>query len=262
MNFEELENDRKLMGPKDRRKFDKAMANYQNVCGDYGIATNLPDSEQLSKLIDAAEDIQSQICKRSDNIKIDYYNEVSQLMKISKPVWLRLVNLNNRRGNISDKALAKIKEKINDDLLYINTQYQFLKNDFNKDFSSDTTNIMHLPEDDEVDFAENYSNNADIDKILEKATEDRYYISTVLNKEYKRIKEAVEFLTNGELTKAQFKNLVDDKHYLGGYPNPTSKGKMEAFTDKIQETYESYSKFGLKMFGEYLEDRGLQIIKI
>lgn len=249
------------MTKKELRKYKKRKAQYEALCEKYSIDTEWETIKQVDRFIEEANNIQRNIDKAKKQIDEDYFEQISAIIKINKSLWTQLVNLNNRRGTIKESAIDKLKEKYDDELLYLHTKYQFLEsNDF--DNTAATTNLIKIPNEEDITYSDSHTCNEEADKILNAATTLKYAITQVYQKEYNRIKDAVDFITQGEFDPKMFKTVIDFNVYKSGYLKEDAIGKMEAFTDKIRDVYSTYTKYNLTMFDTYLKNRGLKIEEI
>jgi len=199
--------------------------------------------DQVHMLIDAANELQSEICSMSDDIKINDLAKVQELTPIDKKTYLDFVNICSLKNNdkLQEKAIGKFEEDFAHRLFITNLRHTFLESYMNGDELkiTDEENEEYKP------FTDYESD--EFLKIMEDSAKKREYLNLVLWKQYKSIAKAAEYITDLELNYKDFKNLSDWQYYKdGGYPSPTSPSKIWAIFNKWAYAYRLLSKYDYK----------------
>ena len=90
---------------------------------------------QVHKLVDAANELQSEICSMSDDIKINDLEKVKELTPIDKKTYLDFVNICSLKNNdkLQEKAIGKFEEDFAHRLFITNLRHTFLDSYMNGD---------------------------------------------------------------------------------------------------------------------------------
>ena len=209
---------------KKEKQLLKLSKDYDFVVADYNIDVTLPVEEQVHRMVDAASDLQTEICQCSDKIKYDDFDKVSQISEgIDKSTYLDFVRISSLKAvdKLQEKAISKFESDFEKRLLITNLRKSFLESYMNGE-------DLKITDDDGYKYEQfdDYTSE-DFEKILEDSANTRIHINLVLCRNYKRISNAAVYITKGELTNKDFKNLVDWQHYAeGGYPSPSSPSRI------------------------------------
>ena len=213
--------------------------------------------EQVRKLVERCLDLQCEICKMSDTIKIDDLAKVQELTPIDKKTYLDFVNICSLKNNdkLKDKAITKFSDDFSQRLFITNLRHSFL-NSYMKDEDlkiTDEDNEEYKP------FTDYKSE--EFDKIMQDSAKKREYLNLVLWRQYKNYAKAAEWVTKLELSYKDFKNLTDWEYYKeGGYPSPTSPSKIWSIFDKYNYAYRLLNKWGFDNTSQELnKEFGLQV---
>ena len=242
-----------------QKKLEKLSIVYEEVINELGIDNNLSMIEQVHSLVDAADNLMSEICSVSDDIKINDLTKVQELTPIDKKTYLDFVNICALKNNdkLKDKAISKFENDFSKRLFITNLRHSFLETYMSdKDLKiTDENNEEYKP------FTDYKSE--EFDKIMQDSAKKREYLNCVLWKQYKKLSQAAEYITNLELSYKDFKNLVDWQHYKdGGYPNSNSPSKIWSIYDRFNYAYKTLSKWGYESTSADLEyEFGLNILQ-
>jgi len=201
---------------------------------------DLPVIEQVHKLIDAANELQGEICQKSDDIKINDYEKAKEITPIDKKTYLDFVNICSLKNNdnLKEKAIDKFEEDFNNRLFITNLRHSFLMS-----YMDDKD--LKITDEDKQEYVPYSDYNSDeFAKLMEESATKREYINLVLWRRYKNYAKAAEYITKGELEYKDFKNLVDWEHYKeGGYPTPNSPSKIWAIFDRFNYAHRLLTKW-------------------
>ena len=199
-------------------------------------------NEQVHILVDTCDNIQGEICRMSDDIKITDLLKVQELTPIDKTTYLEFVKIcmlkNN--GKLKDKAVAKFTDDFYRRLFITNLRHSFLQS-----YMGDEGELKITDEDNEeyVPFTDYQSD--EFNKIMQDSATKRDYLNNILWKRYKDFAKAAEYITELALPYKDFKNLVDWQHYKdGGYPTEKSPSKIWAIFDKFNYAHRMLTKWG------------------
>lgn len=232
---------------KEEKRLAKLRHSYALVIAKYDINTSQDYKEQVHDMVMIAEQIQTNICDEADSIKIHDYEQIKNLVKISKGAYRDVVNFTARQESLKTETLDKQIDKANDQI----------RSEVYKQFQ--LQNILcgrpvgTLPDGD-INCAVNKTSNTLYDEILRNSVETRKKINGVLYSEYQLIAEAAEYISQGDINYNRFKLMVDLEHYLGGYPSENSPAKSESIICKFLEAYYLTFKYNLSTFKSYLAD--------
>ena len=197
--------------------------------------------EQVAILVNRCDDLQCDICKNADMIKIEDLEQVQQLTKIDKKTYLdfvRIAALKNN-GKLKEKAITKFENDFNDRLLSTNLRHAFLAS-----YMDDKD--LHITDEDNQEYKPftDYQSD-DFAEVLEHSAKIREYLNLVLWQQYKAYAKAAEYITNLKLNYKDFKNLVDWQHYKdGGYPSPSTPSKIWSIFNKFNYAHRLLTKWG------------------
>ena len=213
--------------------------------------------EQVHMLVDICDQIQGEICRMSDDIKIDDLSKVQELTPIDKTTYLEFVKICTLKNNgkLKDKTITKFTDDFYRRLFIANLRHSFINSYL------DNSDLKITDEDNEeyTPFVDYKSD--EFTAIMENSATKRDYLNNVLYKRYKNFAKAAEYITNLELDYKTFKNLVDWQHYKdGGYPAPNSPSKIWAIFDKFNYAYRTLSKWNyIDTANELNYEFGLQV---
>lgn len=235
----------------------KAMRVYDSVCTRYRINQDSPKKEQLRQMVDIGMNIQKSIDEKTDKIRSEIYDEICYYVNIDKATWANLVLLNSKKFTMKDSLKEKWKDKVNNSLYYVNLRNSFVNNEL-------TTCDEHIkiPTEGSVSFTDDYTTDEQVDELFKKATEIKTEIDEVLTSDYKDLIVAVGYITDFKLTGTKFKQFVKIKLYKDGVPLETSKSKINALVNKIDELWQIEETYGYNEFEEKLKAKGFIIQKI
>lgn len=212
-------------------------------------------TEQIHKLIDAANETHKLVDEQMREIKEVDYVKAFELTPIDKPTYMEFVRICSLKNNdkLQDKAIDKFAEDFDQRLFTTNIRHSFLESYMNgEDLKiTDEDNQEYKP------FTDYKSE--EFEKIMNESASKREYINLVLNRRIKQLGKAAEFITDGELKFKDFKKLADFEYYKdGGIPKEDSPSKIwkifQTFNDSYrlmnkygytQETYDLKNEFGL-----------------
>lgn len=224
---------------KHRRKMRKLSKYYYDVNEELQL-DGLSIPEQIHKLVDAADFVQSQICEASDKIKRDDYDRVSEITQIDKQTYMDFVRIASLKSvdKLKEKAINKFEVDFENRLLQTNLRKTFLDTYISGE-------DLKITDDDNREFEqfEGYLSD-EFSNILEDSAQTRVMINLVLRQRYKTLSNAAIYCTDGKLTAAQFKMLVDFQHYKDGcYPTETSPSKIWDIYRKFNEAFKLLNKY-------------------
>ena len=214
-------------------------------------------NEQIQILVNTCDVLQGEICKMSDDIKINDLGKIQELTPIDKKTYLDFVNIcalkNN--GKLKEKAVAKFTDDFYRRLFITNIRHSFLES-----YMSDKDLKITDEDNEEYSPYEDYKSE-EFNDIMQNSATKREYLNNVLWKQYKHYAAAAEYITNLELKYSDFKNLVDWQHYAnGGYPTPNSPSKIWAIFDKFNYAHRLLTKYGYEnTINELNDEFGLEI---
>lgn len=165
--------------------------------------------EMIHKLVDNACELQHEICRLADSIKIDGLDEAKQILTIDKGTWNEFVSITAKKmyGKYSEKAVEKFEQKVEDSRYKSNLHQAFL----DSYLSDEDIKIVDESEHSSYDYKD--ISEDDFGKLLEKHAKTRDYINNVLYSRYDELKKAAYFITDGQLQLKDFKDLVDWEVY-------------------------------------------------
>lgn len=217
-------------------------------------------NEKVRALVFAANEVLTQICENADKIKIDMYDEASEILPIDKPRWKEFAKLAYKvaQGDIKDSMIEKTHEKLHESL-YISQ----LKKSFFDTYVMNGSTAMFVKKDDVPYDGLNNDNtfsDDDFEQLLLDTVNVRHYLNTVLWPAFKNFARAAYHVTKGQLEYKQFKDLVDWEHYKnGGYPSEKSKPKLWAIFDRFDYAYRLMDKYEFDQVKSLKRQFGLEI---
>lgn len=211
---------------------------------------------QVHNLVTACLDIQCEICKQSDSIKIDDLTKVQDITNIDKKTYLDFVNICALKNNdkLKEKAIQKFEGDFENRLVVANLRHAFLE-------SYMSGEELKITDEDNYEYKAfpDYKSE-EFEKIMEDSAKKREYINKVLYGQYKTYAKAAEYITKLELTYGQFKELVDWEYYKeGGYPTPTTPAKLWSIFNRYNEAIRLMSKYGFTQQNELNKEFGLTV---
>lgn len=249
---------KKDLSPEEQKKLKLASLkkHYESADSQLGLDGN-DIITQIHKLIDAANEIQCEICSMSDDIKINDLAKVQEITPVDKKTYLDFVNICSLKNNdkLQEKAIGKFEEDFARRLFITNLRHTFLDSYMNGD------NLKITDEDNEEYKPFTDYESDEFLKIMEDSAKKREYINTVLYRQFKSLAKAAEYITDLELTNKDFKNLSDWQYYKdGGYPSPNSPSKIWAIFDKFNYAHRTLTKWGYNAVADDLNyEFGLEI---
>ena len=240
---------------KKERKLQKLSRDYTDVDNMLHISGK-PVNEQIHDMVNACLEIQSEICKCSDSIKIDDLLKVQDITEsIDKKTYLDFVNISVKKtnGKLNEKAVAKFEGDFANRLVIANLRHSFLES-----YMAD--NDLKITDENNYEYKAFSDYKSDeFAKILEDSSKTRMYINEVLYKRYKKISNAAAYITKLELTHRQFKDLVDWEYYKeGGYPTPSSPARLWSIFNRFNEAYRLMKKYDFTQQNELCNEFGLE----
>lgn len=240
---------------KKEKKLQKLYHKYLEVDGELNLSGK-PVDKQVRTLVGACMDIQAEICKMSDSIKIDDLLKVQDITDIDKKTYLDFVNITALKNNdkLKEKAITRFENDFSNRLVIANMRHSFLE-------SYMSGNDLKITDQDNYEYKpfEDYKSE-EFEKIMEDSAKKREYINKTLYSQYKKYAAAAEYVTDLELTYAKFKNLVDWEYYKdGGYPTPTTPGRLWSIFNKYNEAIRLMKTYGFSQQEELNREFGLDV---
>lgn len=199
-----------------QEKAAKLQPIYQEVVTNYNIDSSASMFEQVHKMVIEAEAIQCQICDLADEIKINHYDAIKNIVPLTKGDWNEIVKTTAVRDSLKDKTRQKYIDKtINTAKSSMCKNIHFLENlDANE-----ISDMKILSENSfDVDFSETQDN--EYNDHLAECVKNRIKININLYGEYNKLAQAAYYITSGEVTRPRFKKMVDFLHYQGEDDKP------------------------------------------
>lgn len=164
---------------------------------------------QIHQLVKAGCELQYQICQESDKIKINGFEQAQTMLTIDKSTWSEFVKITAKKmyGNLSEKSVEKMNEKIESKRYLTNLQNAF----YDSYLADEELKIVDEAGDSDVKF--DRTEDKEFAALIEEYAKIRDYINSVLYKRYDGISKAAYFITDGKLKKTDFKDLVDWEYY-------------------------------------------------
>ena len=211
---------------------------------------------QVQNLVTACLDIQAEICKSSDSIRIDDLTKIQDITNIDKKTYMDFVKICALKNNdkLKEKAIQKFEGDFENRLVIANLRHAFLESYMsgNELKITDGSNYEYKP------FADYRSE--EFEKIMEDSAKKREYINKTLYGQYKAYAKAAEYITKLELSYGKFKQLVDWEYYKdGGYPTPTTPGKLWSVFNRFNESLRLIDKYGFTQHEALKKEFGLNI---
>jgi hypothetical protein len=230
---------------------------YEGVALELGLA-GLTTNEQVRAIILAADDVQSEICKQADTIKIDNYQVIKDAypdLPITQGMFIELVNLRTMQlyADLSDKVKDKIMASYVGQKTFAATRQAIID-------SMTTKGSIQIPDIEEEPSIEFETTDADEDfiEMLNECAGIRQTIDTVLWPKLHGYGDAFCYLT-GEDPRT-FKTLLDMWHYRnGGWPKPTTPPRFWSIINGFVRTYDTLSKYGFEMGDAWCKRFGLKV---
>ena len=230
-----------------KNKLKKLKKSYDYI-DEYLHISSLDIIDQIHKLVDEADIIQGEICKTSDDIKINDLLKVQDITGIDKKTYLDFVHICSLKNNdkLHAKAINAFENDFNNKLFLTNLRHSFLESYM----SGEKLKITDKDNEEYVPFSDYESN--EFNEIMQESAQKREYINTILRKKYKTLSNAAEYITNLQLSSEDFKCLVDWQHYKnGGYPSPSTPSKIWSVYDKFTHAFDLLKKYN---YNKTLED--------
>lgn len=240
---------------KKERKLQKLYIYYAKADSELGLEGKDVNT-QIQNLVTACLDIQAEICKSSDSIKIDDLTKIKDITNIDKKTYMDFVNICALKNNdkLKEKAIQKFENDFENRLVIANLRHAFLESYMsgNELKITDGDNYQYKP------FSDYKSE--EFERIMEDSAKKREYINKVLYGQYKTYAKAAEYITKLELTYGKFKQLVDWEYYKdGGYPSPTTPAKLWSIFNRFNESIRLINKYGFTQQDELCKEFGLNI---
>lgn len=240
---------------KQEKKLQKLYIYYAKADSELNLSGN-DINEQVKKLVNACLDIQAEICKSSDSIKIDDLDKIKDITNIDKKTYMDFVKICILKNNdkLKDKVIAKFENDFQNRLVITNLRHSFLE-------SYMSGGDLKITDEDNYKY-EAFSDyrSDEFEQIMEDSAKKHEYINKVLYGQYKTYAKAAEYLTKLELTYGKFKQLVDWEYYKdGGYPKPTSPGKLWSIFNRFNDTIRLLDKYGFSQQESLKKEFGMSI---
>jgi len=240
---------------KKERKLQKLYIYYAKADSELNLAGK-DINIQVQNLVTACLDIQAEICKSSDSIKIDDLNKIKDITNIDKKTYMDFVNICALKNNdkLKEKAIQKFESDFENRLVIANLRHSFLESYMsgNELKITDGDNYEYKP------FADYKSE--EFEKIMEDSAKKREYINKTLYGQYKTYAKAAEYITKLELTYGKFKQLVDWEYYKdGGYPSPATPAKLWSIFNRFNESIRLLDKYGFNQQNGLNKEFGMNI---
>lgn len=230
------------------KKAYEELAEYMDLNGDI--------THDIHELVKAGQNIQKEICQKADSIKIDDYEAANKIVPISKGTYNEFVSVVVRKneGKFTDKNVEKLDEEFNTKLYDVNILNSFL----NTYVSDKDLKLANKDDNNFEPFGEHSSE--DFEKLLQKSASTKSYINTILYPQLKQLAAAAEYITNGEITYKEFKQLNDFEYYKnGGYPSESTPGRAWAIYNNFANAHRLMDKYGFDQSSELCNEFGLEI---
>ena len=122
--------ERKQMSAEEKkeRKLQKLYIYYAKADSELGLAGK-DINIQIQNLVTACLDIQAEICKSSDSIKIDDLTKIKDITNIDKKTYMDFVNICALKNNdkLKEKAIQKFENDFENRLVIANLRHSFLE---------------------------------------------------------------------------------------------------------------------------------------
>jgi hypothetical protein len=240
---------------KKERKLQKLYIYYAKADSELGLAGK-DINTQIQNLVTACLDIQCEICKSSDSIKIDDLTKIKDITNIDKKTYMDFVNICALKNNdkLKEKAIQKFESDFENRLVIANLRHSFLE-------SYMSGNELKITDGDNYEYKpfSDYKSE-EFEKIMEDSAKKREYINKVLYGQFKTYAKAAEYITKLELTYGKFKQLVDWEYYKeGGYPSPTTPAKLWSIFNRFNESIRLITQYGFTQQDGLCKEFGLNI---
>lgn len=240
---------------KKERKLQKLYIYYAKADSELNLAGN-DVNLQVRKLVNSCLDIQREICKSSDSIKIDDLTKIQDITNIDKKTYMDFVNICSLKNNdkLKEKAIQKFESDFENRLVIANLRHSFLE-------SYMSGNELKITDGDNYEYKPfNDYRSEEFEQIMEDSAKKREYINKVLYGQYKTYAKAAEYITKLELTYGKFKQLVDWEYYKeGGYPSPTTPAKLWSIFNRFNESIRLIDKYGFTQHEALKKEFGLDL---
>lgn len=231
-------------------KTEKALKRSEKIYERVKEELNLNGSvnEQISQLIDECCNIQSEICLKSDEIKLDNYEKALELIKIDKGTWIEFVNIAAKKyyGKLKEKQIDKYANNCQ-----LKRHIANLKQSFYDSYLSDEP-LKVLDENDKQTYDFDNERNDEFQNLMENSAKIRDYINNSLYIRYKTLYQCAFYLTNGEIKYNEFKDMVDWQYYA----NSTN----HKYPDKAWKLFEKFNRM-IRLFDKYSNSKSDEHIK-
>lgn len=233
------------------KKFRKVYKDLQKKYGLWG-TTN----DKIHKLIEIGCRLQSDICGKADLIKIDGFDRAKEIVgKIDKATWIEFVNIGVRKNfkTISERSQEKINSKIENHKFISGLKQAFIDSYLN------TNNPQIIEDFDEVKINLEKCSNEEFASLINEHAEIRHYINDTLYKEYLKLKKAAYYITNGDISFGDFKNMVDWKYYEGWGLTGEYPDRCEKIFRKFARMLYLMTKYDMNYINTLSENYGIEI---
>lgn len=224
---------------KEERKLKRSKEIYERVKDELGL--NGSTNEQIEQLIKECCDIQHEICKNADTIKIDNFERALELIQIDKSTWMEFVNITAKKyyGHLKEKAVDKYENMCQSKRHIAN-----LKQSFYDSYLSDNP-LKVVDEYDKQTYDFDNFENKEFEKLMEDSAKIRDYINNILNKRYKDLYQCAYYLTEGELEYKDFKDIVDWQCYV--------ESEDPKYPDRAWKIFEKFNRM-IRLFNKYANE--------
>lgn len=233
---------------------------YFTVIKTYDIDVHAPINEQVHAMIEHADALQDDICKKADFIKIDAYQIVKEQYEelgIPKSVWLELVHVRRlqRHTTLTDDFIAKIAASF--DGAKNVTALRMSMIDAIEHNNISNVSIPTVSSAKTFTYDDGKPLPSDFIELLDECADVRHEIDSRLWTQMRLLGEAFCHLT-GEPYKV-FKNLLDLWHYRnGGWPKETTPPRIWSAIARFINAYDMLDKYGFDMAKNWCKRFGLE----
>lgn len=246
-DFTEDDSKREKRRKKVKKTYD-ALAEELSLTGDV--------ISDVHTLIEKGQEVQCEICKMLDSIRITDYEEANKLSPIDQGTYMAFVTVAAQKmnGKLTEKAFERFENDFNNRLFITNARHTFLNT-----YMSDED--LKIADDADTAFEPFEEHKSDeFQKILENSAMTRTYINTTLYGRLKALGEAAEYITYGELDYKKFKMINDFEYHInGGYPKPSTPAKLWSIYNKFNDAHRLMTKYEFTQQDNLCDEFGLDV---
>lgn len=250
---------KKLMTKQEFKNYLKRLESLKTKYDEYvkeGFLTeDMTTVQKVHTLVNLGDSLMCEICENADFITVTgvnrVHNEVSP--KIDKNVFIEFVkfyakNCSKDKENVQEtKIFSKILKDIEQSVYKINLKRLFYMAFFSEDEIVVPIDVKH------AEFPRlTPEKNKKFKEILRSCAKTRNYIDKELWPQYDEYAEVAEYVTNGEISREKYKQLVDYQHYSGNDEKRfnTFDKKWQKLYDLFLERYSLCKKYGYGYFDD------------